>query len=204
MDGTLVDSAIAIVSRLEDTLREFGVTPPDTAELRHLIGPPTRQALGDYIPETSMDDALAFYKALAVHEGSAHTQLYPGIHDALARLAEEQIPLGLATSKPQDEAERLAREFGISEYLQAIVGASTERPRKADVVGHGISLLRRSSSHAPLMVGDRVWDVEGAAEHNVPTVLVGWGYAREAEFAAAFARVETVAELVDFVSGRPG
>lgn len=203
MDGTLVDSAVAIMSRLEDTMREFGAIPPDSAELRHLIGPPTRQALGGYIPEAQMDEAVAFYKALALREGSTHTHLFPGIRDALAALADADIPLALATSKPQDEAERLAKEFGIAEYLQAVVGASSERPRKADVIGRGLSLLHATStaSQSPLMVGDRSWDVEGAAEHHVPTILVRWGYAREAEFAVAFADVHTVDELVAFVCG---
>jgi phosphoglycolate phosphatase len=30
-----------------------------------------------------------------------------------------------------------------------------------------------------LMVGDRSHDVEGAAEHGIDTVVVGWGYGRE-------------------------
>lgn len=183
-------------------MREFGAVPPDDVELRHLIGPPTRQALSGYIPEERMDEAISFYKSLAVREGSARTHLFPGIHDALANLAQRDIPLALATSKPQDEAERLAEEFGIADFLRAIVGASPARPRKADVVGEGLARLKAGSAHAPLMVGDRLWDIEGAAEHNVPTVLVGWGYAREQEFSVAFARVDTVEALVDFVSGR--
>jgi phosphoglycolate phosphatase len=35
------------------------------------------------------------------------------------------------------------------------------------------------------MVGDRHHDVDGAAEHGVPTIGVAWGYAEPAELAGA-------------------
>jgi phosphoglycolate phosphatase-like HAD superfamily hydrolase len=49
------------------------------------------------------------------------------------------------------------------------------------------------------MVGDRSHDVEGAAEHGIDTVVVGWGYGR-ADFegpdsATALAHVSTVDDL---------
>jgi phosphoglycolate phosphatase len=58
----------------------------------------------------------------------------------------------------------------------------------------------RNWSHCRvLMVGDRSHDVEGAAEHGIDTVVVGWGYGR-ADFEppnafAALAHVETVEDL---------
>jgi len=50
-----------------------------------------------------------------------------------------------------------------------------------------------------LMVGDRSHDVEGAAEHGIDTVVVGWGYGR-ADFddpgsVTALAHVGTVDDL---------
>jgi phosphoglycolate phosphatase len=49
------------------------------------------------------------------------------------------------------------------------------------------------------MVGDRSHDVEGAAEHGIDTVVVGWGYG-SADFdepgaAAALAHVSNVDDL---------
>jgi phosphoglycolate phosphatase len=50
-----------------------------------------------------------------------------------------------------------------------------------------------------LMVGDRSHDVEGAAEHGIDTVVVGWGYGRD-DFAdphavSALAHVATMDDL---------
>lgn len=47
-----------------------------------------------------------------------------------------------------------------------------------------------------VMVGDRVHDVEGAAEHGVPTIGVTWGYALPGELSGARLVVATADELV--------
>ena len=201
MDGTLLDSAPAVMSRLRETLIHFDVEPPAAGELRHLIGPPTPQALSDYLPADLIGDAMTFYRSLVAREGLANMSLFEGVPEALAHLQTHGVPLAIATSKLQGEAERIVAEFGIGQYFTAIAGASPERASKADVVAHALEQLEPASSHAPLMVGDRVWDIEGAAEHGVPTVLVSWGYARPVEFERALARVDTPHDLVSFVLG---
>ncbi len=202
VDGTLLDSAPAVMSRLRDTFEAFGVPSPAAAELRHLIGPPTPVALSAGIPPERLDEGVTFYRALAAREGLENMSLFEGIPAALATLHERGIPMAVATSKPQGEAERIVAELGIDTYFAAVAGASAERISKADVVAHALNQLGTSSAHAPLMVGDRLWDVEGAAEHGVPTLLVSWGYARAAEFNLALARVDSPEELVSFVLGQ--
>jgi phosphoglycolate phosphatase len=199
MDGTLLDSAPAVMSRLRDTMLHFDVEPPPPTELRHLIGPPTPQALSGHIPPELMEEALAFYRSLVAVEGLTNMSLFAGIPGALASLHNRGIPLAVATSKLQAEAERIVADFGIEQYFSAIAGASPERASKADVVAYALERLETASIHAPLMVGDRVWDIEGAAVHGVPTVLVSWGYARPEEFDLALARIESPDELVSFV-----
>jgi phosphoglycolate phosphatase len=202
LDGTLLNSAAAVISRLRDTFAAFGVQSPDDGELRHLIGPPTPVALSAGIPPERLDEGVTFYRALAAREGLENISLFAGISDALATLHNRGIPLAVATSKPKGEAERIVTEFGIAQYFSAVAGASVDRVSKADVVAYALDQLETSSAHSPLMVGDRQWDVEGAAEHGVPTVLVSWGYARAAEFDLALARIDSPDQLVSFVLGQ--
>jgi phosphoglycolate phosphatase-like HAD superfamily hydrolase len=81
-----------------------------------------------------------------------------------------------------------------------IAGASIDgsRAAKADVVAHALAQLDPVPERV-LMVGDRSHDVEGAAEHGIDTVVVGWGYGRadfdEPDAAAALAHVSTVDDL---------
>jgi phosphoglycolate phosphatase len=197
MDGTLLDSAPAIVKRLTDTLVEFGIPAPPIEEVRLLIGPPTGTSLARYIAPEHMDAARAYYRSLAERDGLNHQRLFDGITDTLEALTAHGLPLAVATSKPQPEAERVVEAFGITRYFHSVVGANEERLTKADVVAAALRQLAEASPRLnPVMVGDRFYDTEGAAAHGVPTVLVRWGYAAEHEFDQAMASVSTPQELV--------
>ncbi len=45
------------------------------------------------------------------------------------------------------------------------------------------------------MIGDRIHDIEGAAEHGVPTIAVEWGYGTDAERDHAALVASTTDEL---------
>ena len=202
MDGTLVDSAPAISARLRETLEHFDVTPPDEAGIRLLIGPPTGSSLLTFVGPERVDAASAFYKKLAKRDDLSRQELYPEIDRLLATLVEAGIALGLSTSKPQREAQHTAEHFGIASYFTALVGSSSSRPTKATVVGETLAQLAASAAApalTPIMVGDRSFDIEGAAEHNVPTVLVRWGYAAPEEERAALTAVDTIDDLLTFL-----
>lgn len=202
MDGTLVDSAPAISARLRETLEHFDVIPPDEAGIRLLIGPPTGSSLLRFVGPERISEANAFYTSLSKRDGLIHQELFPEVDRLLATLVEAGIPLGVSTSKPQREAERTAEHFGIAQYFTALVGSSAKRPTKAAVVGETLAQLQAiAHSPTPLMVGDRSFDIEGAAEHNVPTVLVRWGYAAPEEELAALTGVDTIDDLLAFLVG---
>jgi phosphoglycolate phosphatase len=198
MDGTLLDSAVAIVGRLRETLVHFGVTPPSDNQLRLLIGPPTGTSLLRFIGSARIDESRAYYRSLSERDGLTDQHLFPWILSTLERLHAAGIPMGVATSKPQHEAERLCDAFGMTKYFTAIVGGNEERTDKAAVIAE---VLRQLGHENALMIGDRFYDTEGAALNGIPTVLVRWGYAHEKEFAGAMATVSDSAELLELLLG---
>lgn len=193
MDGTLLDSAVAIVRRLRETLVHFGVTPPPDHQLKFLIGPPTGTSLLRFIGAARIDESRAYYRSLAERDGLKDQHLFPWILSLLKTLHEVGIPMGVATSKPQHEAERLCDAYGMTEYMTAIVGGNESRADKAAVIAE--CLVQLGHEHA-LMIGDRYFDTEGAALNGIPTVLVRWGYAHEKEFAGAMASVDNAEQLL--------
>jgi phosphoglycolate phosphatase len=199
MDGTLIDSAPAILGRLRETLTEFGVTPPDEASLRLFIGPPMHVTLAHFLPDDEVETARLFYRGLSNRDGLSNQSLYPGIADALAELSAAGIPLAIASSKSQEEVQRSAEHFGIASYFAGIAGSSPERQDKSDVIRFALSMLETASAHAPLMVGDRSWDIAGATQVGIPTALVTWGYSAPEEAADALVVINNDAELVSFI-----
>ncbi len=199
MDGTLVDSAPAIISRLSETLEHFDVSGVKPDALRHYIGPPIRTTLSEFIAAERVPDAISFYRGLSARDGLSRQTLFDGITEVLSELHEFNVPLGIASSKPQHEVELIAEHFGIAPFFSAMVGSDTERDTKALVVAEALAKLAALSVEHPLMVGDRIWDIEGAAALGVPTILVSWGYADNDEKKTAYAEVSTMVELTQFV-----
>ena len=198
MDGTLLDSEIAIVRRLRETLEHFGVTPPPDEDLRYLIGPPAGTSLLPFVGPERIDQSRAFYRSLAERDGQKDQILFPWIAETLQTLHSAGVPMAVATSKPQNQAEAISEHYGIAEYFTAIIGANENRRDKASVIAEGLAQLSQPGMN-PIMIGDRFYDTEGAAANGVPTVLVRWGYAHEKEFAGAMATVADHTELINLL-----
>src|SRR5690606_35230390 len=107
-------------------------------------------------------------------------EIFPGISDVLRTLYRSGIPVGLATSKPEFPASVILDHGNLTQYFRVIAGASIDeiRSAKADVVEEALRRFRMIDVDLsnPVMVGDRFYDVEGAATHGVPAIFVQWGY----------------------------
>ena len=199
LDGTLTDSAQGIVSSFRHALAEIGADIPDGDLTSRIVGPPMHHTL----QAMSLDDttaAVAAYRADYSTRGWAMNRLFDGIPQLLTDLRAAGVRLAVATSKAEPTARRILEHFGLVEHFDVIAGASLDgvRATKADVMAHALAQLEPLPERV-VMVGDRAQDVEGAAEHGIDTVVVGWGYG-QADFAeptdvAAAAHVATVDDL---------
>ena len=200
LDGTLTDSARGIVSSFRHALGEIGAAVPDGDLASRIVGPPMHHTLRAMGLGDNADAAIAAYRADYTTRGWAMNSLFDGIAELLADLDAAGVRLAVATSKAEPTAQRIIAHFGLDQHFEVVAGASVDgsRASKADVVAHALAQLGPLPDRV-LMVGDRSHDVEGAAEHGIDTVVVGWGYGH-ADFdqdgpVAALAHVPTVADL---------
>ena len=201
LDGTIADSAPGITATLAHMFKALELPVPTPAELLRYVGPPILDAFRDFAgfsPEKSAD-ALEIYRKEYALNGVTGTSAYPGIVDVLQALHDGGIPLSLATSKPELPATNMLNAYGLRQYFDVITGASEDETRsaKADVVAEALRRLAAIGVDVsrPVMVGDRIHDVEGAAAHNVPTIYAAWGYGNPAEQAGAIGVAATPADL---------
>ena len=179
LDGTLTDSAAGIVASFRHALAAVGAEVPDGDLADRLVGPPMHHTLAELGLGDRVDAAVAAYRADYTRRGWAMNTLYGGVTDLLADLHAAGVRLAIATSKAEPTALRILEHFGIADRFEVIAGASLDgtRAAKADVVAHALQQLGPLPERV-LMVGDRAHDVEGAAEHGIATVVVGWGYGK--------------------------
>ena len=145
------------------------------------------------------EHALAVYRERYLDRGAYDSALYPGMAQFIRDVKAAGLPLSLATSKPELPATLMLEHFTVAHHFDIITGASADEVRsvKADVVAEALIRLKAMDADLtrPIMIGDRVHDVEGAAVHGVPTIGVSWGYAAEGEFEDAIAVAHDTDEL---------
>lgn len=209
LDGTIADSAPGITATLAHTFETLELPVPTPAELLEWVGPPIMDSFRDlagFDLEESLR-ALAIYREQYISEGVYDATIYPGVREVLAAIHAAGIPLSLATSKPETPATLVLRHFDLAQYFDELTGASDDERRsaKADVVEEALRRLRAGGADLsrPVLIGDRIHDIEGAAEHDVPTIFVTWGYGSLAEQAGAVAVVDTAEELFPLLGLEP-
>lgn len=177
LDGTLTDSGEGITKCAALALRHFDLEVPPYEEIRKFVGPPLRDTFMKHgVKAEDVEEAIAVYRSRYTTVGKFENFPYPGIREMLESLQNGGYRLFVATSKPEDMSVEILNKFELSRYFEIIAGAThhKERNSKSEVIDY----LRKKMGPVGsiVMVGDTVFDIEGANAHNIPAIGVAWGY----------------------------
>ncbi len=201
LDGTLTDNYPGIARSIVFALDRLGVEPPDEATLRRCVGPPLRESFGwllDTRDADTIESAIDHYRERFGDLGWRENVVYDGIVDAMARMAEADVPMYLCTSKPEIFARRIVTLFGFLPQLQGVYGADLAGrfDDKVKLFAHIMATEKLDPDHA-IMIGDRSHDLRAARMNGARAVGVLWGYGSREELAGADAVVEEPQQLPD-------
>ena len=188
LDGTLSHSEPGICGTLKLALAEVGLPVPSDELLRTAIGPPFTIGLPDIgVPADRVDEVTVAYRAIYEDTGLFETSMYDGVGGLLEALADAGHTLCVATSKPETSARRVIEHFDLIDRFKVIGAASDDYVlhSKADVIASVLDRLGLVGGDGTVMIGDRRFDVEGAAAHGIDTIGVTWGYGSREELHAA-------------------
>lgn len=189
LDGTLTDSGEGIMNCATVALEHFGISVPEREKLRVFVGPPLEQSFPDFgIPNDKIREAISVFRKRYTAIGKFENFPYPGIFDLLQALKNQGHRLFVATSKPEVMALEIMDKFGLSPFFEKICGATLDgtRSTKEDVITCLLDQI--GTPENTIMIGDTVYDVKGAAAHNIPTIGVSWGYGSTEEMLCAGAK----------------
>lgn len=210
LDGTLTDSAPGITNSVAHALAHFGIHE-EPKNLLKFVGPPLNESLAEFYgfsPEQTTE-AITVFREYFVEKGWCENAPYPGIEELLRDLKAAGLRLMVATSKPEVQAVRILKHFGLADYFEQICGAppgNEDGARKSAVIRRALSYVSGETASA-VMVGDRRHDVAGAHETGLPCVgvLYGYGDREELEKAGAEYIAEDMAALKELLlKGRKG
>ncbi|WP_394263330.1 HAD family hydrolase [Trueperella sp.] len=218
LDGTLADSGPIITQTISQTMRELaGLDQPDDTYRRY-VGPPLTSSFAHLgVAEPDIEAYIEYYRASydKVHH---QTPVFEGVVDLLDTVREKGFAVALATSKLQTVAEEVVRNLGLVGHIDILCGSQPDEVHlgKPAVVEEALNQLKAAGfldegareeqgMDVPLrddvvMVGDRIYDIEGARQHGVRTILVTWGDSWPEEEALAWKTADTPGELVEILT----
>ena len=205
LDGTITNPAEGITKCFEYALNHFGIKVESRAELEQFIGPPLRKSFMDGFgfDEEKAEQAVAKYRERFIPTGMFENVVYEGMEQALKALKDGGKVLIVATSKPEHMAKKILAHFGLDVYFDDICGSCDDASRneKDEVIRYALEKQGITDLSDVLMVGDRKFDVIGAAKCGLKCmgVLYGFGDREELEAAGAAYIAETVEDMARII-----
>ena len=201
-DGTVADTQPAIFRCAQDVLRKHGYEC-DPERMRLMIGPPLEEgfslvsAMGS---EEALQCAEEYRELFHATVTPDEFPLMPGMRELLDGLVASGRRIAVGTSRMEDSARAMVEALGLDQF-EAVVGrVHGVRYSKAESI-EGALMALRASAHDTVMVGDRMHDVIGAADWEIPCIgfYSGAAHPGELEDAGAVATCRSVPELASLL-----
>ncbi len=184
LDGTLIDSSKDLAISMNATREQFGMPPLDPALIYSYVGNGVpvlvRRAFGPDVPEEMVQEGLQFFLKFYRAHALQHTQLYPGVREAVQELAGGGHKLAVLTNKPVRISFDIVGALGMQELFLRVYGGDSFPNKKPDPIGiHTLLEDARVSAAEAWMVGDSGVDVRTARNAGIRSCGVGWGFQPE-------------------------
>ncbi len=193
LDGTLVDTAPDLIDTLNLMLVREGLPPLAYEAARKLIGGGAKAmiargmaARGGSIEPTRLERLFADFIAHYTEHIADRSRPFPGLSEALDRLAAEGCAFAVCTNKLERLSRRLLDVLGLSHRFAAVCGQDTFGIAKPDPAILRRTILAAGGDPArSVMVGDSATDIHTARAAAVPVIAVDFGYSERpiSEFA---------------------
>lgn len=176
-DGTLMDSAGAIIASIQASCSDLGLPVPERERAAHVIGLGLKDALAYAVPELAPDD----YGKLALryrHHYLARDpdiELFPGMREMLAGLKQRGYLLAVATGKTRVGLERVLEATQLKQYFDASRCADETHSKPHPAMLQELMQELSIEAQATLMIGDTAHDLQMALSAGVPSLAVSYG-----------------------------
>lgn len=176
-DGTLLDSAGAIVHAIQASCRDLGLPVPDDARARHVIGLGLADALRHAVPDLPPESTSAMVERYRFHylSGDHSLTLFDGVPEMLQRLKAAGHILAVATGKSRLGLERALDHSGLRPMFMASRCADECHSKPHPQMLEELMAEFGASAASTVMIGDTSHDLLMASNAGVDSLAVTYG-----------------------------
>ena len=176
-DGTLMDSASAIVASIQESCRDLGLPVPDRERAAHVIGLGLKDALGYAVPELPPSDYGKLAERYRHHylARDPDIELFPGMREMLAGLKERGYLLAVATGKSRAGLERVLEATQLKPFFDSSRCADETHSKPHPAMLQELMQELMIAPQATLMIGDTAHDLQMALSAGVQALAVSYG-----------------------------
>lgn len=207
-DGTLVDSQHSIIKAMDMTCETYGIDKISRDSVKRVVGLPLEIAMVQLFEGPSLDQHNEMAETFRLHfrkmriDGEVEEPLFDGTVQALDHLEQDGWLLGVATGKamrgliPTLETHNLQNRFVTLQTADRAMGKPHPEMVEKALEETGVY------AHNAIVIGDTTYDIEMAANANVRSIGVAWGYhdIKELTRAGAAEVVHSYSELPDVIN----
>lgn len=206
LDGTIIDSSPGVFESFHHTFKTLGLPDISDEDMRPFMGPPLAHTFGEVLgfDKELVKRCLTIYRDFYLnHGGALNATVYPGIIETLESIKVNGLAQSLATSKALVGTTLVGEHFDFLKYFDVLGTASNDLSRhsKSQVLHYALDELQKINADLskPILIGDRIYDIDGAREHGIEVCLVKWGFGNDEEWAKADYLVEDTSELQELL-----
>ncbi len=203
-DGTLIDSAGAIVAAIQAAARDLGLPIPDEARARHVIGLGLHDALAHALPGLPPTEYGRVAERYRHHflPHAARLPLFPGMREMLAHLRLRGHALAIATGKSHAGLTQGLEATELEGLFGATRAADQCAPKPAAQMLLELMAELGAAPERTLMIGDTSHDLQMAANAGVAALGVSYGAHERAQLAplAPLALLESPTALAQWLA----
>lgn len=178
LDGTLLDTSEGIFNSVRYAEEQMNLEKISNEMLRKFVGPPPQKMyseLYDLNSEKSAE-AVTYHREYGRTRAIYEATVYSGIEELLKKLKSNNCKIAVATLKSQDIAKTVLEHYSLSEYFDFIVGMNKDETlTKSDTIVQVLEYTNVQREDA-VMIGDSIYDMEGAKEAGVDFIGVTYGF----------------------------
>ena len=184
LDGTLIDTAPDLIDTLNMVFAREGWPPVPYETARNMIGGGARMMItrgiaaeGIVLAPTKLEQLFADFIAHYAEHVADRSRPFPGLIEALDRLASDGYRFAVCTNKLERLSVLLLKQLRLADRFAAICGQDTFGVQKPDpeVLRRTIAAAGGSLTQA-IMIGDSATDIRTARAAGIPVVAVDFGY----------------------------